>query len=135
MKSSLNETVGDGFVYLLLALGVTFQTHEYVGGILFALASAMLTRHWFPERDRREIWVTLLAAWIVATIGAELYSLKYPTHPLPVQIVMAGLGAVSRVVATLLLQLMLRAEKRSDELADRVIDRVLPGEIGGDDKP
>lgn len=120
----MTESVGDGAIWLLAALGVTFSFHEYFGGLFFALACAMLTRHWFPEADRREVWITLLAAFIVATIGVELYDWYWPEkQPLPPQMIMALLGFCSRVVVTILMKTLIRAEERSDELADKIIDK------------
>jgi hypothetical protein len=126
IKHAVTETAGDGIGWLLLALGVTFSPHEYFGGLFFALACAMLVRHWFPEKDKREIWVTLLVAFLVATIGAEIYQWQFQDPPVPVQVAMAGLGLGSRLLVTLLMKLLFRAEQRSDEIADRVIDAKLP---------
>lgn len=124
VKDMATNSVGDGLVWLLAALGVTFSAHEYVGGLFFALAFAMLARHWWPEKDRREIWITLLAAFLVATAGAEIAA-WYFDGDIHVQLIMAGLGLASRVIATMVMKVLRRVEDRSDEIADKVIDKGL----------
>lgn len=124
MKQSATESVGDGAAWLLAALGVTFSSSQYFGGLFFAMACAMITRHWFPEKDRREVWITLLAAFIVSTIGAQILIWKWPSiEHFPVQMLMALLGLSSRVIVTLIMKVMLRTEARSDELAEKIIDK------------
>lgn len=125
-QEAATNTVGDWFALLLAGLGITFAPYEYVGGIFFALSCAMITRHWFPEKDRREVWVTLVAAFIVATLGAELWAWRFPEAGVPLQMVMALLGFGSRVVVTISMKLLLRLETRSDEIADKLIDRAVP---------
>lgn len=124
VKDMATNSVGDGVFWLLAALGVTFSAHEYVGGLFFALACAMLARHWWPEKDRREVWITLLAAFLVATAGAEAAD-WYFDGEMHVQLVMASLGLASRVIATLVMKFLNRVEDRSDEIADKVIDKGL----------
>lgn len=123
VKDMATNSVGDGVFWLLAALGVTFHANEYFGGLFFALACAMLARHWWPETDRREVWITLLAAFLVSTFGSELATVKYPE--LPVQPIMAALGLASRVIVTFIMKFLYRVEARSDEIADKVIDKRL----------
>lgn len=120
------KSAGDGVAWILLAIGWQYQTHEYVGGIMFAFGMAMMARHWFPMKDRREIWLTLLAAFLCSTFGAELFFAYFPENIVPKQAVMAGFGLASPVIVTLVLQVMLRVEARQTEIADSLIDRVLP---------
>ena len=130
MNHSATESAGDGVAWLLLAAGVTFQPSQYFGGLFFALACAMLTRHWLPEKGKREVWLTLLCAFLVATLGAEIYIWQYPEQPFPVQMVMAGLGLVSRVAMTIVMKVLMGAEERSDEIAKKVIDERFPRKDG-----
>ena len=124
MKQSATESVGDGAAWLLAALGVTFSSSQYFGGLFFAMACAMITRHWFPERDRREVWITLLAAFLVSTIGSQFAVWMWPSiEHFPVQMLMAILGLGSRVIVTIIMKIMLRTEARSDELANKIIDK------------
>lgn len=125
IKETATNSAGDGVFWLLAALGVTFHASEYVGGLFFALACAMLARHWWPEKDQREIWITMLAAFLISTFGAELVIWKYET--VPVQPVMAALGLASRVITTFIMKLLRRIEARSDEIADKVIDKGVGG--------
>lgn len=124
VKDVATNTAGDGVVWLLAALGITFAASEYLGGLFFALACAMLARHWWPEKDRREIWITLLAAFLISTAGAEAVS-WWMGEPIHVQLTMAVLGLASRVIATLIMKTLRRLEDRSDEVADKLIDKRL----------
>lgn len=123
-KEMATNSAGDGIMWLLAAMGVTFSASEYVGGLFFALACAMLARHWWPEKDRREVWITLLAAFLVSTGGAEAAD-WYFEGQVHVQLVMAVLGLASRVIATVIMKTLRRIEDRSDEIADKVIDKGL----------
>ena len=84
----------------------------------------MLARHWWPEKDQREIWITLLAAFLVATGGAEALS-WYLEGEIHVQLTMAVLGLASRVIATLIMKFLRRVEDRSDEIVNKTIDKGL----------
>lgn len=130
-QEAATNAVGDWPAWLLAGLGVTFAPYEYFGGLFFAMACAMITRHWFPEKDRREIWVTLVAAFVVATLGAEVWLWKVSDGGIPIQMVMAVLGFASRVVVTVGMKFLLRIENRSDEIADNVIDKALGEEKNG----
>lgn len=127
VTDSATESAADWIAWAMLAAGVTFHPFQYAGGLFFAFACAMLARHWLPDRDRREVWVTLLAAFLVATIGAEFYDWWFADPPLPIQMTMAALGFCSRVAVTLAMKLLMRTEARSGEIADRLIDGRLPG--------
>lgn len=127
LKQAATETAGDGIAWALLALGITFHAVEFIGGLFYALAAAMLTRHWFPELDKREVWATLLAAFLVSTIGAGVYNGFYNgEHPVPIQFVMAGFGFASRAAVRTIMGVVRGVESRTDQIAERLIDRVLP---------
>ena len=128
------NSVGDWLTWLLLALGVTFSGVEYLGGLLFALALAMLTRNWWPEKDKREIWVVLVSAWLVSTIGAELFYSYFTDTAIPAQMIMALLGLASRIISNFAMQFMLRFEQRTPEAADRAVSAGLDRVLGPDDR-
>lgn len=139
MKQAATEiatnSVGDWLTWLLLALGVTFSGVEYLGGLLFALALAMLTRNWWPEKDKREIWVVLLSAWLISTIGSVLFFALFPESRIPPQMIMALLGLASRIISNFVMQFMLRVEQRTPEITDRAIDGGLDRTLGPDKRP
>lgn len=120
------DAVGDGLAWFLLALGVTVPASAYFGGLFFAVAFAMLMRHWWPENTRREVWMTVLMAFLVSTISAELYDFYSETKPIPVQAVMAAAGAASKVIISITAKVLAQTESRSADFADAAIDRVLP---------
>lgn len=124
------DAAGDGLAWLLLALGVSVPAHAYLGGLFFAVAFAMLMRHWWPEQNKREIWATVLMAFLVSTIAAEIYGAYSVTKPIPVQAIMAAAGAASKVVISIIARGLARAEARSNDIADAAIDRVLPKKEG-----
>ena len=131
MKQATTESVGDGLVWLFAALGITFSAHAYIGGLFFALAAAMITRHLWPEQDRREVWAVLLTAFLVSTIGAEIITHYKPEAP--IQPTMAGLGLASRFIVSIIMKILTRAEARGDEIADRIIDRHVPEKKDGEE--
>ena len=139
MKQAATEiatnSVGDWLTWLLLALGVTVSGIEYLGGLLFALALAMLTRNWWPEKDKREIWVVLLSAWLISTIGSVLFFALFPESRIPPQMIMALLGLASRIISNFVMQFMLRFEQRTPEITDRAIDGGLDRTLGPDKRP
>ena len=111
MKQAATEiatnSVGDWLTWLLLALGVTFSGVEYVGGLLFAVALAMLTRNWWPEKDKREIWVVLLSAWLISTIGSVLFFALFPESRIPPQMIMALLVLAILIISNFFMQFIL----------------------------
>jgi hypothetical protein len=127
-KQMATNTVGDGLAWLMLALGVTFHPHEYLGGLFFAFGCAMLTRHWFPEKNNREVWFTLLTAFLVSTFGSTVFFWWFVGSHLPVQTVMAVLGLFSRVILAVLMEIQRMIEVRKSEIAGKLIDRRIDGD-------
>lgn len=122
----VTDAAGDGLGWLLLALGVTIPENAYFGGLFFAIAFAMLMRHWWPEQNRREIWATILMAFLVSTIAAEMYDAYSVSKPFPVQAIMAAAGAASKVIISIIARGLARAEARSNDIADAALNRILP---------
>lgn len=140
MKQAFTDTMQDWLFLLLLGLGIKMLPTEFFGGLFLAMAASMVARQWLQEQDKREVWVVLLSAAVLATFAAMVLSyLRTPAAPdwaelppeFPIQSVMAFTGFGSRFIIRFSLRLMGRVEARGDQVADRVIDRVLPPAVGG----
>ncbi len=129
MQDRVDAFARDWLTLALAALGVNFHAHEWLGGMLLALAMASLARHLEPERDRRELYLVFLTAFLVAHLTAVLWvSLAPETWTIPKQIPMALSGFASRRIVGIALRIITRIEDRTEDLVDRGIDRVLPTE-------
>jgi hypothetical protein len=129
------EHLKDWLTLALAGLGVTFGAHEWVGGVLLALAGAAFAMRADPEQDARELWLVLLGAFLAAHIAAMFSTRYFPDFP--VQAVMAGAGFFSRRITRFGLRLAGMVESRGDVIAGRVVDKYLPPSDGekGDEKP
>lgn len=114
----------DWLTLLLAGLGVTYAAHEWIGGILLAMAGAAFAMRADPEQDVRELWLVLLGAFLAAHI-AGMFSVRY-FPDFPVQAVMAGTGFFSRRITRFGLRLAGMVEGRSDKIAGRIVDKYLP---------
>lgn len=124
MKDQAVETAKDWLTLLLAGLGISFQAHEFFGGLFLAWAAAALARRMSPEQDEREFWVVILGATLAAVVTAEILSHWSPE--VAPQMFMAAAGFVSRYLARFILRVAGMVEQRADQITDRVIDRVLP---------
>lgn len=124
MKDQIANHARDWLTTLLAGLGITFAAHEWLGGILLALAGGAFAMRMDPEKDERELWVVLLGAFIAAHVAGAVTSRYLPGFP--VQIVMLGAGFLSRRLTRMAFNLVARVESRADEIGDRVIDRIIP---------
>ena len=136
-ETTLNpaEHVKDWLTLFLAGLGVTFAPHEWIGGVLLALAGAAFAMRADPEQDARELWLVLLGAFLAAHIAAMFSTRYFPDFP--VQAVMAGTGFFSRRITRFGLRLAGMVESRGDVIAGRVVDKYLPDPkegTGGPDK-
>jgi hypothetical protein len=124
MKEGILNTAKDWMVLALAGLGINFAPHQFWGGLFLALAAGMAARHIRPEKDKREVWLVLLVAFIAAIIAAELAQIFAPTWP--PQLVMAGAGFFSRFAVEMALGIAARLQTKTDTIADRWLDKVLP---------
>lgn len=123
------RTLGDWIALALIGIGVSFPAQYYLGGLFMALAGAAVARNLQPETTRGEFWLSMLAAFLASTMGAELgaiYLLQWPP-----QLIMAICGFASRFIARAGLAFLGQLETRTDTLFDRVLNKVLPPRNGG----
>lgn len=118
------DVMKDPILLLLAGIGVTFAPHDWLGGMFLALAAAAFSMHVEPERDRVELWVVLMGAFIVSHISALVAHKFFPG--IQIQLVMIVSGLLSRRAARLVLRAAGRLEDRGDALTDRIVDHVLP---------
>ena len=139
VKEGLENAAQDWVILALAGLGISLAPHTFFGGLFLALAGAMIARHMMPEKDRAEIWWTLLGATVLAILTAEGISWLQTTNRLsphfPVQMAMAAAGFGSRFIIRFALRLLTRVEQRGDAVTDRVIDHFLPDQKKDEDKP
>lgn len=125
MRAATEDVLKDWLSLLFAGLGITFAPHQWLGGMFLALAGASIARHIDPERDRRELWVVFLTAFVIAHLAAIMAQLWMPAWP--VQLVMALSGFGSRRLARFASRFLDRIEARAGDVADRSLDRILPG--------
>lgn len=124
MRAAAEYVMKDWLGLLFAGLGITFAPHQWLGGMFLALAGASVARHFDPERDRRELWVVFLTAFVVSHLAAIIAHLWLPGWP--VQLVMAASGFGSRRLARFASRFLDRIEARAADVADRGLDRILP---------
>lgn len=124
MKDNAHLVAKDWLMWALAGIGVSFPPHHYLGGLFLAAAGAAVATKMQPDQDKRELWLVMLTAWVVATVAAVLLSVYKPGFP--PQIAMAATGFFSRFIARFFLALGGVLEARTDTIFDRVLDRVLP---------
>lgn len=124
MRAATEDVLKDWLGLLFAGLGITFARHQWLGGMFLALAGASIARHIHPERDRRELWVVFLTAFVVSHLAAIIAHLWLPGWP--VQLVMAISGFGSRRLARFASRFLDRIEARAGDVADRGLDRILP---------
>ena len=139
MKESLIDHLKDFLTLALIGLGISLPAHDYLGGMFLALAGATFALRADPERDERELWVTILGAFLVSHLAAIVAARYAPG--VPVQLVMASAGFASRRIVRWTYRALGVVEKRAlgvverraDRITERLTDRVLPDDKG--DKP
>jgi hypothetical protein len=131
MKESFIDHLKDFLTLALIGLGISLPAHDYLGGMFLALAGATFALRADPERDERELWVTILGAFLVSHIAAIAAARWLPG--MPVQLVMASAGFASRRIVRWTYRALGVVEKRADRITDQIMDRVLPDDKG--DKP
>lgn len=124
MKQTMVDTTKDWMILALAGIGINFPPHHYFGGLFLALAGAALARKFQPEQDNREWWVVVLGAFIAATIAAEVA--QWQGVLVPVQIIMASAGFLSRYLTRFVLAMAGMVQDRTDTIFDRLLDRILP---------
>jgi hypothetical protein len=131
VKQTFIDHLKDFLTAALLGLGISLPAHDYIGGMFLALAGATFALRADPERDERELWVTILGAFLVSHLAAIVATRYAPG--VPVQLVMASAGFASRRIVRWTYRALGVVEKRADRITDRLIDRVLPDDR--DDEP
>jgi hypothetical protein len=129
VKDTFIDHLKDFLTLALIGLGISLPAHDYVGGMFLALAGATFALRADPERDERELWVTILGAFLVSHLAAIVASRYAPG--VPVQLVMASAGFASRRIVRWTYRALGVVEKRADRITDRLIDRVLPDDRDG----
>lgn len=123
--NAVGDHLKDWLTLALAGLGVTYAPHEWIGGVLLALAGATFAMRADPEQDMRELWLVLLGAFLAAHLAAMFSARYFPDFP--VQAVMAVTGFFSRRITRFGLRLAGMVEGRSDVIAGRLVDKYLPG--------
>ncbi len=131
MKETFIDHLKDFLTMALIGLGISLPAHDYIGGMFLALAGATFALRADPERDERELWVTILGAFLVSHLAAIVATRYAPG--VPVQLVMASAGFASRRIVRWTYRALGVVEKRADRITDRLIDSVLPDDR--DDEP
>ena len=110
--------------FILAGLGISFAPHEYLGGLLLALAGASIASSMNRDQDRSGFWLVMLMAIFVSHLAAMGAEAIWPS--LPFQLVMAVAGFGSRYIVKVALRAFGLIEERSDKIADRLVDKILP---------
>jgi hypothetical protein len=131
VKETFIDHLKDFLTMALIGLGISLPAHDYIGGMFLALAGATFALRADPERDERELWVTILGAFLVSHLAAIVATRYAPG--VPVQLVMASAGFASRRIVRWTYRALGVVEKRADRITDRLIDSVLPDDR--DDEP
>lgn len=129
MKEQLADHAKDWLTLALAGLGISFATHNWLGGMFLALAGAAFAMRMDPEQDQRELWVVMLGAFITSHVAAIAVHFFWPAFP--VQLVMLAAGFFSRRLTRMAFGFFTRVEKRTDAISDRVIDRIIPEKEDG----
>jgi hypothetical protein len=134
------STTRDIVAVFLAGLGVTFSGAEYVGGLLLAIAGALMASKLQPEQDKRELWVVVITAFMASHVavlivqGEALPDGTYGPHLINPQLAMTAAGFFSRYMARFALRIGGMVESRADTIFDRTLERILPRQPkdGGD---
>lgn len=78
---------------LLAAFGIMIEPQVFFAGILLALAGAYIAAHWFPEKDKHELWQVLILAVFVAFLMAILHDHILPEIPAQFKMALGGFGS------------------------------------------
>lgn len=78
---------------ILAAFGIMIDPQVFVAGILLALAGAYIAAHWFPEKDKHELWQVLILAVFVACLIAILHDHFFPEIPAQFKMALGGFGS------------------------------------------
>lgn len=124
--SVLGSSTRDVFMFLLAGLGVSVSGAEYVGGILLAIAGALIASKLQPEQDKRELWVVVVTAFMASHIAVWLVQGGIIPTGINPQLAMTVAGFFSRYLARAALRLGGLVETRADTVFDRLLDRFLP---------
>ncbi len=82
--------------FVLLALGITAPLPDVVGGMMIALGACYAVMIVTPPENRMTLWGTLVSGFIFSIIAAIAHPHIFFVHSLPLQLVMAAAGALSR---------------------------------------
>ena len=124
MKPDTLNRVLDALGPFLMALGITLPVGAFLAGLLLAVSAALAVRAFMPEKDRRELFWTIVVAILAAICAAWVAHMWQPD--IVVQLKMMAAGAASRFAVALFVRIGMTAEARGAQFAGRVIDRVLP---------
>jgi hypothetical protein len=124
MEHGWFSAMRDGWVWLLAGLGISAAPHQFLGGIILAVAAGILARHWTPIEKRREL-VLIIGTSVFCGVAAAL-AVQWFRPDWPLQPCMALAGLFSTYAMKFTLGVAGKVETKTETVADRIIDRVLP---------
>lgn len=114
-------------IAMLAALGIFAPLPDVLGGLILGLGASYGAMLVTPPKDRTTLWATLFVGLVVCLAAAIAHPhLPFGASGLPLQLVMAAAGALSRWIGGMLTAFGKGAVERAGKL---------PGEIklpGGD---
>lgn len=129
MQDQISLHAKDWLTLTLTGLGITFAPHEWLGGMFLGLAGGAFAMKLAPEKDRREIWVVLLGAFLASHLAALATEKWFEGVPIAVSMIVAGF--FSGRLAGFGMKLFVTMERRSERIVDGALDRIL----GKEDDP
>lgn len=123
MKDQVAEHAKDWLTLLLTGLGITFSPHEWLGGMFLGLAGGAFAMKISPEKDKREIWVVLLGAFLASHLAGMVAERWFPSVPVTLAMVVAGF--FSRQLAGMGMKMFGKLEHRSEGIIDDALNRVI----------
>lgn len=122
----------DMLFWVLMGLGVTTPINEFFGGLCLAVAAALGVRHFVPEKDRRELRLTIAIALLGAVIAAISGNMYLPD--VIVQLKMCLAGAASLFIVRTFVRAGLIVERRTADVVDDTIDKITQKKDGKNDR-
>jgi hypothetical protein len=123
------DTLRDWMTLALAGLGVSLSPHEFLGGLLLAMAAAsLIARH---RRNNRRLLGTVATGAFAAVVAVEVGQI-YGFWGWSPQLVMIAAGAVSGWGVSIFIVVMDQAENRSGRIANWLFARLFPPSNGED---
>lgn len=130
-RQATQDAVEPWLIMALAGLGISSPWNEVLGGVLLAIAGALLAWKLSPGWDTRSFWIVVAGAVFAAVLTFEVIdhakSAGWIGQDVPAQFLAAMAGFGSRHLMRFMLKAFGVAERKADTVVDRVVDRVIPG--------